>query len=162
MLPTRAWAYRPTSSSIGPEYSHAPGRPLNAQGKMTPENPGTQKGEETYQRADLLELRSAAPRQAVILVVDDNAVFRKLVSALVRRDGHAVLSAADGHEALQLSREYSGSIDLVIADVEMPRLKGPELCARLIEERPGIQALLISGSDMSIWHSCPSHSMERP
>ena len=87
--------------------------------------------------------------QSVILVVDDNAVFLKLVTSLVRRDGHSVLSATDGQEALQLSREYSGSIDLVITDVEMPRLKGTDLCAHLIAERPGIQALLMSGSDMS-------------
>jgi CheY-like chemotaxis protein len=150
MLSARAWASWPNSSSSGPEYAHALGRPLNGRGKMTPENPGTQNAEEAHRPVDQPELRSAGSRQSVILVVDDNALFRGMVMGLVRREGYFVLSAADGQEALQLSREYSGLIDLVITDVEMPRLKGTDLCARLIEERPGIQVLLISASDLRI------------
>jgi YesN/AraC family two-component response regulator len=60
-----------------------------------------------------------------------------------------VLSAADGHEGLELSRQYPESIDLVITDVEMPRLNGTDLCAHLLEERPGIRVLVISAADMS-------------
>ena len=59
-----------------------------------------------------------------------------------------VLSAADGHEGLELSRQYPGSIDLVITDAQMPRLNGADLCAHLLEERPGIKVLVMSGADM--------------
>ena len=64
-------------------------------------------------------------------------------------DGHLVLSAADGHEGLELSRQYAGTIDLVITDVQMPRLNGTDLCAHLLEERPGIKVLVMSGAEMS-------------
>jgi len=67
----------------------------------------------------------------------------------MRLDGHCVLSAADGHEGLELSRQYPESIDLVITDVEMPRLNGTDLCVHLLEERPGIRVLVISAADMS-------------
>lgn len=60
-----------------------------------------------------------------------------------------MLSAADGHEGLELSRQYPESIDLVITDVEMPRLNGTDLCVHLLEERPGIRVLVISAADMS-------------
>ena len=67
----------------------------------------------------------------------------------MQREGHFVLSAADGHEGLELSRKYPGTIDLVITDVQMPRLNGTDLCAHLVKERPGIKALVMSGADMS-------------
>ena len=66
----------------------------------------------------------------------------------MQQEGYFVLSAADGHEGLELSRHYPGSIDLVITDVQMPRLNGTDLCAHLLEERPGIKALLMSGADI--------------
>ena len=66
----------------------------------------------------------------------------------VQHEGYFVLSAADGHEGLELSRKYPGPIDLVITDVKMPRLNGTDLCAHLIEERPGIKILVMSGADV--------------
>jgi DNA-binding response OmpR family regulator len=67
----------------------------------------------------------------------------------MQQDGYFVISAADGHEGLELSRKYPGTIDLVITDVEMPRLNGAGLLAHLLEARPGIKALVMSGADMS-------------
>ena len=87
--------------------------------------------------------------QPVILVVDDEALIRNLVTLLLQHDGYFVLSAADGHEGLDLSRRYPGAIDLVITDANMPRLNGTDLCAHLIEERPGIKVLVMSGADIS-------------
>jgi len=55
------------------------------------------------------------------------------------------LLAADGEEALELSRRYSGDIHLLLSDVMMPRMDGLELVARLREERPTVPALLVSG-----------------
>jgi CheY-like chemotaxis protein len=63
-------------------------------------------------------------------------------------DGFSVLSAADGYEGLELSRQYPGRIDLVITDQEMPRLSGTTLCAHLLQERPGIKVLIMSGADI--------------
>ena len=65
----------------------------------------------------------------------------------MQHDGHFVLSAADGSEGLELSRQYPGKIDLVITDVEMPRMNGTDLCGHLLEERPGIKVLVMPGAD---------------
>lgn len=94
-------------------------------------------------------LRSLGAHRSVILVADDEPLIRNLVTLLMQQDGYFVLSAADGHEGLELSRQYPGTIDLVITDVQMPRLNGTDLCAHLLEERPGIKMLVMSGADMS-------------
>jgi DNA-binding response OmpR family regulator len=101
------------------------------------------------QAANHSDLQSPGARPSVILVVDDDALFRKLITLLMRLDGHFVISAANGREGLELSRQYPESIDLVITDVEMPRLNGTDLCAHLLEERPGIKVLAMSSADMN-------------
>lgn len=116
---------------------------------MTPENSGKQKGNGTTQPLDFSDLSSGGVRHHVILVADDDALVRNLVTLLLQQDGHFVLSAADGHEGLELSRHYPGTIDLVITDVEMPRLNGADLSSHLLEERPGIRVLMMSGADMN-------------
>jgi DNA-binding response OmpR family regulator len=63
--------------------------------------------------------------------------------------GISLHSAADGHEGLELSRKYPGVIDLLITDVEMPRMNGTDLCGHLMEERPGIKVLVMSGREIS-------------
>ncbi len=82
----------------------------------------------------------------VILVADDDVLVRNIVTLLVQREGFFVISASDGQEALDISRGYAGPIALVITDMQMPRLDGAGLCARLLDERPGIKALVMSGS----------------
>ena len=94
---------------------------------------------------DLPDLQALGPRQSVILVADDEVLIRNLVTLLMQREGYFVLSAADGQEGLELSRKYPGTIDLVITDVQMPRLNGTDLCAHLLEDRPGIKVLVMSG-----------------
>ena len=92
---------------------------------------------------------SLEPHQFVILVADDEVMVRNLVTILMQLEGYLVVTAADGQEGLELSRKFSGKIDLVITDMEMPRLNGSDLCAHLLEERPGIKILVMSGSDMA-------------
>ena len=70
-------------------------------------------------------------RQFVILVADDEVLIRNLVTLLMQQEGYLVLAAADGHEGLELSRKYPGKIDMLITDVQMPRLNGTDLCAHL-------------------------------
>jgi hypothetical protein len=115
---------------------------------MTPEQNSPQK-DEGPQQPVLPDLRSLVVHQPVILVADDEALIRNLVTLLLQHDGYLVVSAADGHEGLELSRKYSGTIDLVITDLDMPRLNGTGMCAHLLEERPGIKILVMSGADMN-------------
>jgi DNA-binding response OmpR family regulator len=115
---------------------------------MTPEIPDIQNARKPEEPVILSDFRPPEADQSVILVADDNALVRNLVGLLMQHDGYCVLSAADGQEALELSRQYPGTIDLVITDVEMPGMSGADLCGHLLEERPGIKLLvMMSGGD---------------
>ena len=81
----------------------------------------------------------------VVLVAEDDVLVRNLINTVLIRAGYAVLLAADGEEAMELSRRYNGDIHLLLSDVMMPRMDGLELAARLREERPTVPALLVSG-----------------
>ncbi|PWU12023.1 MAG: response regulator [Terriglobia bacterium] len=87
----------------------------------------------------------------VILVADDEELVRDMILVMMRKDGYQVLIASDGAEALDLSRRYNGHINLLISDIQMPRMTGIELADVLIKERPTMKVLLISGStDLTI------------
>jgi CheY-like chemotaxis protein len=83
--------------------------------------------------------------KAVILVVDDEVLVRNFIQMTLTHAGYHVLTASDGVEALELSRSYHGAIDLVVSDVKMPNMMGPELAAAISKERPGIHVLLMTG-----------------
>jgi DNA-binding response OmpR family regulator len=116
---------------------------------MTPEHPSKVNGDGASQTVDLPDLRFLGTHKSVILVADDDALVRNLVTLLLQNEGYFVLSAADGHEGLELSRNYPGVIELLISDLDMPRMKGSDLCAHLMRERPGIKVLVMSGADIS-------------
>jgi CheY-like chemotaxis protein len=81
----------------------------------------------------------------VILVAEDEVMVRNIVRHLLQAEGHEVLAAADGEEALELARQYDGTIDLLITDVKMPRMDGLALVQKLLETRPNIRILVMSG-----------------
>jgi signal transduction histidine kinase len=80
-----------------------------------------------------------------ILVVEDEEIVRDLVCAVLEDQGYNVLCAADGLDALEQAEKFDGTIDLLVTDVIMPHLNGPELAARLVELRPGMKVLYVSG-----------------
>ena len=88
-------------------------------------------------------------QRPVILVADDEVLIRNITTILLQWQGYLVLSAADGQEGLDLSRKYPGIIDVLLTDVDMPRLNGMDLCTHLLKERPGIKIIVMSGSDMA-------------
>jgi len=140
-VPDRAWACHLCFSELGSEA-----RPCI---EVMTEKPAGWNAEGISLPVGLPDLRSAGVHQSVILVADDEALVRNLVTLLLQQDGHLVLSAANGHEGLELSRRYPGTIELVITDAQMPRMNGTDLCAHLLEERPGIKVLVMSGADVS-------------
>ncbi|HZW05292.1 MAG TPA: PAS domain S-box protein [Candidatus Nitrosotalea sp.] len=88
----------------------------------------------------------ARPRESMtVLVADDEAGVRKLASRILRTRGYSVLEAASGAEALVVARAWHGRIHLLVTDVVMPGMSGWELAKRLLDERPGIETLYISG-----------------
>jgi two-component system, cell cycle sensor histidine kinase and response regulator CckA len=78
-------------------------------------------------------------------VIEDEAAIRNLLLIILQRMGHIVLEARDGAEGLTVAREFNDRIDLVIADIRMPRMDGPTMARQLQAERPGMKVLLISG-----------------
>ncbi len=80
-----------------------------------------------------------------ILVVDDEESLRSVIVDLLRQLGYQILSATSGHEALELAGEYPGKIDLLLTDVVMHPLPGPDLAEKLIRTRPEMKVIFISG-----------------
>jgi two-component system cell cycle sensor histidine kinase/response regulator CckA len=80
-----------------------------------------------------------------VLVAEDEDGVRQLAVESLERRGYQVLSAPSGEEALKLAAAHDGIIHLLISDVVMPGIKGPELADRLRRLRPGIRVLLMSG-----------------
>jgi CheY-like chemotaxis protein/nitrogen-specific signal transduction histidine kinase len=80
-----------------------------------------------------------------VLLADDENVVRGVVRETLERFGYAVLEARDGPEALALAERWTGPIDLLLTDVRMPRMSGPELARRLRTIRPGVRVLYMSG-----------------
>jgi CheY-like chemotaxis protein len=83
----------------------------------------------------------------VVLVVDDEPVVRNAIETYLYRAGYAVISAAHGIEALELSRAYPDRVHLLITDVDIPRMSGIDLCEHLIRERPGMRVMIIPGEN---------------
>jgi CheY-like chemotaxis protein len=81
----------------------------------------------------------------IILLAEDDVDVQYFIWKLLKADGHTVLATSDGKAALDVSRNHPGPIDLVISDVEMPRMGGLELCRNVAAERPGIKTLIMSG-----------------
>jgi DNA-binding NtrC family response regulator len=81
----------------------------------------------------------------VVLLVDDELVVRSLAQSVLTREGYRVLNAVDGEHALEVSRAYSGPINLLLTDIKMPKMDGVVLSGHIATERPGIKILFMSG-----------------
>jgi DNA-binding NtrC family response regulator len=78
-----------------------------------------------------------------ILIVDDDAQIRKLITAILKREGYDVITAANGRLALQALA--SQVADLVITDLIMPEKEGIETIMEIKQKHPGIPVIAISG-----------------
>jgi CheY-like chemotaxis protein len=80
-----------------------------------------------------------------VLVVEDEDLVRLFVRRALEEAGYEVLAASNGEEALEIFAAESGAVDLVLTDVVMPRMKGPELSRRLMGLSPGTPVVYMSG-----------------
>lgn len=88
----------------------------------------------------------AAPRApATILVVDDQAAIVRLAANVLRNRGYAVLEATGGAHAIALANRFEGRLDLVISELVMPRVSGPEVARAIRASRPDVAIAYISG-----------------
>jgi two-component system cell cycle sensor histidine kinase/response regulator CckA len=99
--------------------------------------------------APVVEEKAQAPRDltgvgTILLVEDEDAVRDFAVRALSMR-GYKVLDACGGEEALEIVRDLDGSIDLLITDVVMPGMEGPQLVKEVRAMMPELRVIFISG-----------------
>jgi PAS domain S-box-containing protein len=87
-------------------------------------------------------LRGGAER---ILVVEDEPAVRNLTMRGLAQLGYRVMEAAHGGEGLRLFQREGGAFDLIVTDVVMPMMGGPELIAKVREQKPAIRVLYMSG-----------------
>ena len=103
-------------------------------------------------RADAGEPVETAPLPVVrprgggetVLVVDDAAELLELTSRLLERQGYKILAASNANEALQLFEQHE-VIDVILTDVVMPGASGPDLISQLIQRRPTLKVIYMSG-----------------
>ena len=106
----------------------------------------------------LLPASDAAPKIAIadvttasheasgtVLVVEDADDLREITEVILSRNGYRVITASNGPEAIDLIKNYEGKVDLLLTDVVMPLMQGPELVERITTERPAIRVLYMSG-----------------
>jgi PAS domain S-box-containing protein len=82
--------------------------------------------------------------ETVLLVEDEDAV-RDLTRRILARHGYDVVPADTVHDALLTCEQHEGDIDLLLTDVVMPEMSGPDLAERAISLRPGLRVLFMSG-----------------
>ncbi len=101
---------------------------------------------------DPASLEKPAPIAAIarsgsetILLVEDEPTVRELLAGFLERLGYRVLLASNGEQALRISQDFADPIDLLLTDVVMPGMGGPELSDRLSSTRSGLRVVYTSG-----------------
>ena len=102
-----------------------------------------------------------------VLIAEDEDMVRELLARTLKDQGYTVLEAADGIEALHIIQADDQGIQLLLSDVEMPRMGGIELAYRVKSVKPETQVLLISGlsEDAITMYDTPNSAtcfMEKP
>lgn len=80
-----------------------------------------------------------------ILLAEDQPAIRIVLREFRESLGYKVLEAQNGNEAVEIAKSYVGRIDVLVADVIMPHVRGTELAKLLTELRPEVRVVLISG-----------------
>jgi PAS domain S-box-containing protein len=93
----------------------------------------------------LPDRKTRAPGAGTVLVVEDEPAVAGLVKQALESEGYQVMEARNGAAALRLFRKDGGDVDLILTDVVMPIMSGPELVAQILDNRPDLPALFMSG-----------------
>jgi signal transduction histidine kinase len=92
-----------------------------------------------------------------VLLAEDDDQLRPLLRRVLGQSGFTVLEACNGREALELCEQHEGPIDVMVTDVVMPYMSGPEVARRLGQRRPGMKVLYMSGypGEAALRHGVP-------
>jgi hypothetical protein len=80
-----------------------------------------------------------------VLVADDDEGVLRFVCGLLERDGHSVISARDGSQALKLARKHGQKIRVLLTDIRMPGIGGRELADAVVRMHPHIRVIYMTG-----------------
>jgi CheY-like chemotaxis protein len=92
------------------------------------------------------KIDSSSEQGKTILLIDDEEMVINISEMMLKKLGYKVLKAHSGYEGLQLFEENKFMIDLIISDLEMPKMNGEEVMDRLREIDPQIKVMLSSGA----------------
>ena len=92
-------------------------------------------------------LAPARVRPLVVLVVDDEPVVRYIEREVLEQAGHIVVEAASADEALEVAGDRRRTVDVIVTDITLPGLQGPDLAGRLLARHPGLGVVFTSGYD---------------
>jgi CheY-like chemotaxis protein len=84
-----------------------------------------------------------------VLLVDDEAPIRKLISDVLRPRGYTVTQCCGGSEAVEYYSRHAAEVDLVVMDIMMPGMNGTEALARMLLIDPSVRVIMISGGRYS-------------
>ncbi len=97
-----------------------------------------------------------------VLVIDDNREMRRLLEVLLSRSGWTVLHAVNGLSAMRLVNDHGDRLALVISDVLLPDITGTDLMEALVNLKPGLHGLLITGDPDVVPADCPWSVLGKP
>jgi CheY-like chemotaxis protein len=92
----------------------------------------------------LVDKLGAQPKDATILLVDDDEQIRSLYEMVLRQNGFTVIQASGSYQAIKDSKRH-GRIDVLVTDLQLPDITGAELAAYLHLGRPDMKVILMSG-----------------
>ena len=87
----------------------------------------------------------APPGTGTVLVVEDDETVRRLVRLVLVAKGYDVIEAANGRAALEVFEQHDGAVDLLVTDIAMPKMTGPDLAAALRTHAPSLKVVFMSG-----------------
>lgn len=97
-------------------------------------------------------------REIAVLLVGEDPVVRTAIEKLLREGGYDLMIAVDGQDALQKAEDRKGFIDLLVSDIQMPGITGPDLAAALRRTHPELRVMFMSAYPQGLlvldtgWH----------
>ena len=114
--------------------------------------PVSQEKEEKGQAKDMINKLPLGKK--TVLIVDDDALVRRLVVDILKPLGYTVIEASSGKEAITIINSFHGNIDILLTDIIMPEMNGRQLADVFLSQRPGKKVIFMSGyTDEALGHN---------
>jgi PAS domain S-box-containing protein len=107
--------------------------------------PATPSPERPMERSPKEDASRKSQTNRTILVVEDEAKMLRLLEKVLSKRGYQVLTAADGEEAIEVHRSHKDAIDIILLDLDLPKISGRDVLVKLKTENPDVKILIASG-----------------